>query len=407
MLTFTRRFAAAALAAGTLVCGASVAHGQGVYRGAAAPGLTRLSGPALRAAMPSYTRPVLPRTVPLGHWTNAQACYLHRVNSPYGHDLGLVAPSPYTRTMTSVAPPSSYLPPAAGYSSYGPVYDPAAAYLHGGADVIRSQGQYLIDVQSAGVIREERRRHRIENAYRLVDLHRHIEANTPTLQDRREQSQLLEVRRALTSPPVTEILSGSSLNVLLAEAQARHRQGLRGSAVPVADGVLRHVNLTTGRGGHLGLLRGDALHWPAALREPAGAALRRRVEELLRDAARQARSHRRVDAGTLRELADSAGQLRAGVAPRLPKLEFAAYREVKTLLEQFDDAVKALGQADAGALLCHQDALRGLNAGELVRYLTEHGLKFGPATDEGRPAYQAMHEALAAYVAPFTQIAQR
>lgn len=392
MLTFTRRFGVAALVAGALF-GASEppAHGQAAVRG----------NPALRTTLPIHVPPTAPRVAYPNVLPARHLCNVRYAGYPCGYVQGPVPAVPYTgAVMTSVPAPSSPYP-------YGPYADAFGGYLHGGADVIRAQGEFLKDIQRSGVIHEERRKAQIENRYREFEYRRYAEANTPSLQDRRDQHQLQELRRALANPPTTEIHSAYSLNVLLAAAQAHHRAGQRGLEAPLSEEVLRHINLTTGGGGHLGLLKEGRLHWPEALREPACALPRYRVEELIPSAVHQARSRGQVDAGTLRTLADSVEQLRTHLAGKLPKLEFAAHRDAKTFLQHLDEAVRALGQKDVGAIFAHQDALRGKTVGRLVRYMTEHGLKFATAVDGDRRAYEGLHEALAAYVAQATLVANR
>ncbi len=124
--------------------------------------------------------------------------------------LGLLA-NPVT---TSRAQPPAYVSPYWGYT-----YDPYGGLLHGTADIIRSQGDYLKSLQEADLEKEQVRDAKLETRRKYVEQWLWERANLPTWQDERERVQREELRRSRNDPPITEIWSGGALNALLDDAK--------------------------------------------------------------------------------------------------------------------------------------------------------------------------------------------
>src|SRR5438309_7359765 len=90
--------------------------------------------------------------------------------------------------------PAVYETYGRGYQSYG--HDPYGGYLHGAADVIRAQGQFLIQTQEAYLKYQESRSARIEVIRKQKEQWLWERENMPTLEDERRRTFSQNVMRA-------------------------------------------------------------------------------------------------------------------------------------------------------------------------------------------------------------------
>src|SRR5205823_12313177 len=102
-----------------------------------------------------------------------------------------------------------------GYGGYGVNLDTVGGVLHGGADAIRAQGNFLIQNQQSMILREAARQARIETRRRNFDEYLYERERTPTPEQERQRDRREQILRSMGDPPVTEILSGKALNDLL------------------------------------------------------------------------------------------------------------------------------------------------------------------------------------------------
>lgn len=218
----------------------------------------------------------------------------------------------------------------------------------------------------------------------------------PTLADRQEWVRRQEVRRGLRDPPLTEILSGQTLNDLLADLQILGARGLQGPTVPLEESVLRRINLTGSRIGTLGLLKMNRLLWPPVLSRPEFEPERGRISELLVQA-RQEALRGRATAETLDEIErlrrEMQNKLRAQILTCTP----GEHVQAKRFLEEVRAATRALSEPETGRLLSEAGAARGNTVADLVQDLTRRGLRFAAAVEGDESAYVALHRALAGY----------
>src|SRR5438270_14079519 len=96
----------------------------------------------------------------------------------------------------------------------------------------------------------------------------------PTAEDVRQRTREIELTRARRDPPLAEVLTGSTLNSLLAHLKDAHAKQQRGPTTLVLDeDALKKINVTSGHGGNIGLLKPLAnsgkLSWPLSLRASA------------------------------------------------------------------------------------------------------------------------------------------
>src|SRR5262249_24462064 len=244
-----------------------------------------------------------------------------------------------------------------GYGSnpYMPNYDPYSYELMGAAQVITSQGQFLTSNQQSWQMQEQWRQAKIETRRKLFDERLYERENSPSPQDLRERDQKTLYRRSITSPPVTEVLSGESLNTLLDHLTKMQASGARGPSVPLDEANLKRVNVRPeGRTGNVGLLKNvDSLKWPEPLQAREYEKERNRLEEVLPNAVQQA-SLQGVDACTLSAIREDLGKLQDRFSSNVNDLGTAKYIIGKRFLNALDEAVTALGQSDATNYFNHK-----------------------------------------------------
>ncbi|HLJ95028.1 MAG TPA: hypothetical protein VKU02_17765 [Gemmataceae bacterium] len=293
------------------------------------------------------------------------------------------------------------------YSTYGPAYqayghDPYGGYLHGAADVIRAQGQFLVQTQEAYLKYQEFRSAKIDVRRKQLEQWLWERENLPTAEDDRRRYLSQQVQRAVYDPPVTEIWSAVSLNFLLDRAQMMLNNA-RGD-LPLDEELVAKINVTSGKGnGNVGLLRGGKVSWPLLLRREAFARECEQIDALVGQAYKQAEQQSQIDPGVVEELIQRVTGLQrqlsglARASGDRATWTFTQYIDANRFLGQFDDAIRVLQQKDGVEFLTGKVAARGKTVGELIRYMTDNGLHFAPATGNER-AYIALHRSLAVYV---------
>src|SRR5262249_46960486 len=140
-------------------------------------------------------------------------------------------------------------------------------------------------------------------------------ANTPTAEDLRQAELEANLRRARNDPPAMDIRSGRALNDLLRAIQrGRAEMGVRGPDVPLDDGALKRINVTTGttRGSVSVCRDGGRLRWPLALQQERFARQREKIDQLAVTAVKYAADGRGDDA-VVAELLQAVRDLRQQV----------------------------------------------------------------------------------------------
>jgi hypothetical protein len=295
-----------------------------------------------------------------------------------------------------------------GYNPYMPYYDPYASALMGAADIINSQGKFLISNEQSWLMHEQQKQARIETRRKLFDEYKYERENTPSSQDLRERDQKTLYRRSITNPPTNEILSGDSLNTLLDHLTKIQASGGRGPSVPLEESTLSQVNVRPdGRSGNIGLLKNlGNVKWPLPLQAAEYDKERKRLDEYLPMIVKQAKELG-VDPGTLNAIREDVEKLQERFSGNVNDLGTGRYIEGKRFLNALDDAVQALGQQDATNYFNHKYEAKGKTVAELVNYMKEKGLRFAPSVAGEESAYRALHQAMVAYDANLTQVATK
>ena len=231
-------------------------------------------------------------------------------------------------------PGAQFANPYYGTGFYGPyIEDPLSGFLSGTANVIGAQGQWMKDVQSADMTKEQVRQTKIDTRRKNFDEWQYERKNTPTFEDDREHFRMEDWRRSRNDPPLSEIWSGESLNFLLDQAQHMQAQQGPGPTVELDPEVLSHINVNSGpTAGNVGLLKdGGKLRWPLTLRASPYQEDRQQLDTLLPKAIKQAASGNQVDADALNDMLAGVSDLNAKIKQNIDSLTPNDYSSAKQI----------------------------------------------------------------------------
>jgi hypothetical protein len=292
----------------------------------------------------------------------------------------------------------AYSGSSGGYGASGGYGESAAGgYFRGTAQLITSQGTWMVSSEQARLTREQMQREKIENRKRLFDEYLHEQKNTPSFEEERQRTLGQELTRSLNDPPTGEILSGQALNTILsALVRAEDEKGsFPGSAIALDENAVHHLNLTAGPG-NPGLLRNEGrLDWPIALMDDAYQPERQLLDSLAPEAIRQAAS-RGMGAGLHREMTQAVQRLRNRLTAHIRELSSNRYIEAQRFVTNLGDALRVLARPDASKSFLRKSAVLARTVAELVAFMKAQGLHFAPAVPGDETAYLAVHRALVA-----------
>jgi hypothetical protein len=284
------------------------------------------------------------------------------------------------------------------YYGYGYGYDPVGGALNGVASVTAANAQYQLTIQQARQQREGVVSAQIDNRRKRFDELRYEQANTPTLEERREMDRLTALQRSRNNPPQTEIWSGQSLNNILTEIKQMQARGVPGPSVPLDDEILRHINLTDGTTqGSVGPFRSDKLLWPLALKSPRFKEEREQIDRLGPLAMRQAASTSGVEDETLTGLIDATKKLQKKIVDSVEELSPTEFIQSRRYANELQDAVRTLQNPNVKQYVAGKWVAKGQTVNELVTYMTGQGLKFAPATSADSFAYTSLYHSMLAF----------
>jgi len=173
--------------------------------------------------------------------------------------------------------------------------------------------------------------------------------------------------------------------------------GVRGPTVSLGDDMLPRINVTTDKGGSVGLIKNNGdLAFPAAFLSPSYETYRKHIKDVMPDLVKDAKAGK-VDPALLVGVGDDVEKMRAQLARDVFDLSPRQYIEALRYLRQLDDVVKVLRDPDAKNFFNNKFAAQGKDVGVLVKYMAESGLRFAPAVAGDEAAYSALHHALATY----------
>jgi hypothetical protein len=275
----------------------------------------------------------------------------------------------------------------------------AGDYLRGVAEVTRSQGQWLIYKQAAISMKEDNRQKKLET--RRLELEQWAwerDFRNEQIEKERQRLRAVEIERARTDPPLSEILEGVSLNVLLRELKKNYETSAINST-KIEEEWLPHIHVTyiaSGAGGNVGLLKRDVILWPLLFRSAPYTKAREEINQLIAQAKKEALAGG-ATAETLIAARRAVEALEARLAAenRTQRHQFWShgdYINANRALRDFKAALMMLEREDAKFYL---NPLQGKTVAELVEFMKVNGLSFAKATAGDERFYVALHRAMA------------
>ena len=289
---------------------------------------------------------------------------------------------------------------SAGYG-YGPTtwrQTPYQGYLNGAANVTTANAQYQLTIQQAKQAREEARRSALQTRRATMEERQYELSQQPTAEELRQKDMQYDLQRARHNPPLSEIWSGAALNDLLRAIKDGQSHGLSGPEVPLAPDVVKHINLTAGTTyGGVGLLRdGGKLSWPAVLRKSDFDKERNKINEQIQKAVMRAHAGE-VDVGLLDSIGESLKELQTAIDARVQELSPTQFIQASRYARELKSSYQVLQQTDVAKFFKPNWTAQGSTVGELVKQLTQQGLRFAPATSGDEPYYTSLHRSLVDY----------
>ncbi len=285
-----------------------------------------------------------------------------------------------------------------GYGWNNWMQNPYQGYLNGAANVTNANAQYQLTIQQAKQAREEARRSALRTRRETIEERQYEQSLMPDPEQIRQDQMRRSLQRSRNNPPLTDIWSGKALNDLLLAIQQAQTRGVTGPSVPLSSEVVQHINLTTGTTyGGIGLLKnGGQLSWPFILRQSIFDDERNRLNDLVRQAVKQAQTGE-VAVELLNDIGAALKQLGSAIDTRVNALTPTQYVQATRYVRELNESYKVLQQTDVARYFRPGGTAQGSTVAELVKQMTQQGLRFAPAVSGDEPYYTSFHRSLVDY----------
>jgi hypothetical protein len=287
-----------------------------------------------------------------------------------------------------------------GYGGYSGGYcqDPLNGFLTGAASVISAQSQFVVSKRQAQLINEQSRQAAVDTQHKIYEEWKYERNDQPTLEQIRRDAWEQAYKRAVFHPPLNDVWSADALNRILDHATRLQGRGASTSGVPIDDDMLKRINFSTGVSGNIGALKNKGkLDWPAILGRKEFAAERDRFNQLAADAVRQGGENNKVDAGVLEDMERDLNIMDDKLTGRIRDLAPDDYLEAKRYLQDLRSAMRILKRPDVAKHLNNEYAVSAKTVNELVKNMSNAGVRFAKARDGEEWAYNALYRALLSY----------
>ncbi|GIW80650.1 MAG: hypothetical protein KatS3mg105_2457 [Gemmatales bacterium] len=292
-----------------------------------------------------------------------------------------------------------------GYGPYYPYINPTAANLYGTARLVNAGGDLMIKTQQTYMMQEKVKQEKLVTRRKAIDEYLYEREVLPTPEEERERKRQEQLMRSRNDPPLTEIWSGKALNDLLLDLQRLEGRVAYAPSVVIDQEILKHINVNTGRmSGSIGVFDDEKLVWPLVLATKTYEPERKKIESLVPMAVSQAKAGA-VQAETLIELNDAIKKMTDKLRENIASTPSTDYIRAKRYLNQLKEGADALQDPNVSKLF-NQWRPKGDTVAELVRDMTNKGLRFAPATTGDEPYYTALHRAMANYDIALAQLAE-
>jgi hypothetical protein len=172
--------------------------------------------------------------------------------------------------------------------------------------------------------------------------------------------------------------------------------------------LLKRINLTSGAGGSIGLLKDNGkLQWPPSLQGLACAVERDRLERNAAEIVQRLKYGTARDGATVRDMQADLARVDEVLSKNIAVLSPSNFIAAKRYLNQLGEAIKALQDPNVAIFFRQKWTPREATAAALVRGMSDQGLRFAPAVPGDEAAYTALYRALAAFDAGLQRLPQR
>jgi hypothetical protein len=288
-----------------------------------------------------------------------------------------------------------------GYGGFGTQWmmNPYQGYLSGAADLTRANAEYYQTISQAKLLRQEAIRSSIQTRRAMIEEAEWEREHMPDPEKIRQQALERELNRARSTPPLQDIWNATALNALLRYLIAQQGQGMKGPDVPLSEETLDHINLTVGgTRANVGLLKNNAdLQWPLSMQRELFKPQREKINELMREAYRNASKGTKPDSSTISDLRHNYDKLRTTLQSNIDQLTPDEFIEANRYLSDVGKAIDALKSASVVRYLDGTWKSKARNVAELVDFMSKQGLWFAAATPKDEAAYVSLYYSLASF----------
>jgi hypothetical protein len=225
---------------------------------------------------------------------------------------------------------------------------------------------------------------------------KHESIPTVTPEQERQRIHEEELAWSRSELPESATTSANALNILLTDLQGFQTQKTKVPDVAIDPAILASINVVvSGNNGNIGALKHNGeIQWPTTLRSPEFDSDRQRVDASIRKAVDNAINANAVD---LHDVNGALATIHSRLASKIEEISAPEYIRAKRLLDELDDAVKVLGQPDAGNYFNQTYTAQGGTVAQLVQSMTRRDLRFAPAVPGDEAAYLVLQRTLAEY----------
>ena len=330
------------------------------------------------------------------------------VNNPSYNSL---ASNPYNPTTGSYATCYGYCPSGQNYGcsgsgygyggSYGSTYcqDPYNGFLTGGASVISSQGQFLMNKRQAEMYSEQAKQMAVDTRRKIYEEWRYEKNDQPTLEQIRRDQWKQAYEHSIFHPPLNDIWSADALNRIFDHAARLQNRGIAGSTtIPLDENTLSKINFSTGVAGNIGVLKNKGkLSWTSILNRKTYEEERLRFNQLAIDAVRQGGENNAVDVGVLEDMERNLNALDDKLTSRIREYSPNDYIAAKHFLDDLRSALVILKRDDVAKHINGDFAVSAKDIGVLIKNMSIAGVRFAKARQGEEWAYNALYRAMLSY----------
>jgi hypothetical protein len=300
---------------------------------------------------------------------------------------------PYTGVRPVYGAPGGYLPAAGGVY----VSDPVSGYFNGLANLTSAYGQYAQDYQQARLMNQDVERSKMATRRALIEQQMWEQPLQPKAEDVRRYQMEMDLRRAMNSPPITDIISGSALNILLKNIQAWQAKGAYGPMIPLDQDTLRSINIVTSAGTSLAMFKsGSKVSFPFVLRDTPFDEDRQKIQDGVTKALAEVEMNE-LSPATMRGLKGAMTSLDAKLTRMAPDMSIPDGIAATRFMQEMNTSIGALLRTTEPGSSSGKVAAQGRSVGDLVQYMTTKGARFAASLAGEEGAYRSMHQSLVAY----------